>query len=164
MASNQQDNNDLQNAHDATTTTNTAGAGSTDRGTSPGNVTGNDVLGGGIGSDGDNIKITEGGITDVTGTVALGGSSDVGGTTDAAATADVGATTGAAGLDASGTEAGTSTRPGSGTNGGDEVDVGVTGIRATGDGGTDVDAASTTSSPMEIDPGTGLAGEIAGGG
>jgi hypothetical protein len=41
----------------------------------------------------DEVKITEGGITDVTGTVPLGGSSDVGGTGDAPATADIGATT-----------------------------------------------------------------------
>jgi hypothetical protein len=54
---------------------------------------------GGIADDGDDVIITEGGITDVTGTIPLGGSSDVGGTGNAAATADIGATTGAAGLD-----------------------------------------------------------------
>jgi hypothetical protein len=46
----------------------------------------------------EDVKIVEGGITDVTGTVPLGGSSDVGGTGDSAASADVGASTGAAGL------------------------------------------------------------------
>ena len=43
----------------------------------------------------DAVEITDGGITDVSGTVPLGGSSDVGGTGDSDANADVGATTGA---------------------------------------------------------------------
>lgn len=46
----------------------------------------------------DEVRITEGGITDATGTVPLGGSSDVGGTGDAAASSDVGASTGAGAL------------------------------------------------------------------
>ena len=49
----------------------------------------------------DEVKITQGGITDATGTVPLGGSSDVGGTGDAIAAADVGATTGAGALGSS---------------------------------------------------------------
>lgn len=48
-------------------------------------------------ADTDNVQVTEGGITDVTGTVPLGGSSDVGGTSITDATADIGASTGAAG-------------------------------------------------------------------
>ena len=52
----------------------------------------------------DEVKITEGGITDASGTVALGGSSDVGGTGDSAASADVGATTGAGAMEPSATE------------------------------------------------------------
>ena len=46
----------------------------------------------------DEIKIVEGGITDVNGLVPLGGSSDVGGTGHPESTADIGASTGAAGL------------------------------------------------------------------
>ena len=52
----------------------------------------------------DEVKITQGGITDASGTVALGGSSDVGGTGDSAASADVGATTGAGAMGPSTTE------------------------------------------------------------